>query len=202
MTCSASEELCGAKGVCVDSTTLWSSDCNATVNRYTGSTPSQYTVVAAETITLTGSGVEWFRTSLVEVPVEAGDVIGYVATAGTIATRAVEAAEQPDEIATGVSSATEGDVFGTKTTTALRHLARGAASRPNMAKFFHVYRVDGIYTISIEVRNEFINAPSAKANCTILVAEGINITEIIAPEFFATWATVTFDLAPHTGKLI
>ncbi|ELU06540.1 hypothetical protein CAPTEDRAFT_185815 [Capitella teleta] len=201
-TCSGSDNFCAPRGVCVDATTKMSADCTATVNRYSGSTAPEYSVVEVESITLGGTGPEWHRTTLGEIAIEAGDVIGYIATAGTIATRTADASEQADEIATGVSSAVAGDVFATKTGTLLRHLARGAASRPNVAKFFHVYRVDGIYTLDIEIQNEYINAPVVKANCSILIAEGINVTELIAPEFAATFSDVTFDLAVHSGSNI
>ena len=192
---------------CVDKITLTASTCNDTfASRYLGATAPKYVTLATEKVTLvTSSEPEWHKTSLLEQEVLPGDIIGYVSNSGVgeISTRTPESDEQPDEEVTSQSwnSVAVDDEYasGGRTDSGTRHLVRALASRPGMAKFFHMYAVDGEYTIVIEMTNDHLSSTPIQANCTIIVAQAINTTVIIAPAYAATNSPVDFGLEPHSG---
>lgn len=136
----ATNYFCPRSQACVAASTVSTTPtCQTATNRYSGTRSYQVVREITYSIPSIGPRVYHLDPTVNPVMVGKGDIIGYTATTGRIATRGVSPNETLDLQVTACSPApcTPPNLPGTGI--AARHLLRATASKPTSVLFFHTF---------------------------------------------------------------
>ncbi|XP_041364430.1 uncharacterized protein LOC121379844 [Gigantopelta aegis] len=172
------------------------------INRYPAlNALNNYKVRQVVTVTITATGYNYIPET-VEVLVEPGDILAYERTAssGVLTMQSMQTTNDFLFSGTLTLASTFAFAAGNAETSKIHHL-RAIYTGQSATMLTYTFTNPGNFTIMVNVTNTKLSHYET-AETTVMVVEGINITEIVSEPYAATNEAVVFNIQPQTGTNI